>query len=147
MARTGFPPYQKGHARSILRRPLASSSFGYPRSGACVVVGSRHFCGAVILVVSVRSIGTRGHVICAIADFRRWQAGPGADVTTLVGDAWTMGFEFYCFGFVYLVALHCYYTLRAQEKNILRESALNVRLSGSTLLYAFGIPPNIRNSA
>jgi hypothetical protein len=80
-------------------------------------------------------------------DFRRWQAAPSADVTTLVGDAWTMGVGLYLLCFVYLVALHCYYTLRTQEKNILRESARNVRLSGSTLLYAFGIPPNIRNSA
>ncbi|HWX84222.1 MAG TPA: hypothetical protein VNZ48_11555 [Xanthobacteraceae bacterium] len=80
-------------------------------------------------------------------DFRRWQAAPSADVTTLVGDAWTLGVSLYFFCFVYLVALHRYYTLSGQEKNILRESARNARFSDPTFLYAFGIPPNIRNSA
>jgi hypothetical protein len=86
-------------------------------------------------------------VIFILDDFRRWQAAPSADVTTLVGDAWTVGVELYFVCVVYLVALRCYYTLPAQEKNILREGAVNARFSGSTLQYAFGIPPNIRNSA
>jgi hypothetical protein len=79
-------------------------------------------------------------------DVRRWQAAPSADVTTLVGDAWTTGVELYFLCFVYLVALHCYYMLPAQQKNILRESPRNVRFSSANLLYAFGIPPNLRNS-
>jgi hypothetical protein len=80
-------------------------------------------------------------------DFRRWQAAPSPDVTTLVDDAWTIFVSLYFFFFVYLIALYCYYTLPAPEKNILRESARNARFSGSTIQCAFGIPPNIRNSA
>jgi hypothetical protein len=102
------------------------------------------FALAALLYLQLRGIGLDFMFISD--DFRQWQAAPSADVTTLFDDAWKAGITLYFVCFVY-AALYCYYTLSGQEKQILRDSARRVRFSGTTLLQAFGIPPNIRNSS
>ena len=100
-------------------------------------------------------LGTKSLIGKVSSDFHEWQtpvlkiaggvqiapAGP-----SIVSDVWMQGVNIY-FVFILLSAFYQYYAMPAQEGYILREGAQNIRFSSSTLLQAFGIPPNIRNSA
>ncbi len=99
--------------------------------------------------------GTMSLIEKASSEYHEWQtavpkiaggvqiapAGP-----SIVTDVWIQGVNIYFF-FIVMSALYQYYATPEQEGYILREGAQSIRFSSSTLLQAFGIPPNIRNSA
>jgi len=99
---------------------------------------------AALAFVQGRALYAKSMVYAS--DFQQWQAGPAADVRSLMDGLWAAAVDVY-FLFVLGVMLRHYFTLSAPERDILREGAKNVRFAGTTFLQAFGIPPNIRNSA
>jgi hypothetical protein len=82
-----------------------------------------------------------------VNDGQKWKGGldPSSTVN-IVGDVWIIGTAAYFWSFI-LLTIFQLYVMSAHERSILREGAAEARFSGSTFLHAFGVPPNIRNSA
>lgn len=81
-----------------------------------------------------------------VNDSLKWQGALDASLTSIVGDIWLIG-VLASFAPVIVLTVFQLYAMSAHERSILREGGTEARLSGSTFLHAFGIPPNIRNSA
>jgi hypothetical protein len=80
-----------------------------------------------------------------VTDSLKWQ-GAFDGLEPIVEDVWLTGVFAYFGSFIFVTVFRLY-VLSGHERSILREGGAGTRFSRSTILLAFGIPPNIRNSA
>jgi hypothetical protein len=81
-----------------------------------------------------------------VNDSLKWQGAFDFSLSDIVNDVWGIGVIAYFIPII-LMTVSELYAMSARERGILREGAAGARFCGSTFLHAFGIPPNIRNSA